>query len=634
MKLSHYLIGLLLLLVFLSISIGTSDFSWGKLFDFDQQTWLLFQESRLPRTISILLTASSMSMAGLLMQTITQNQFAAPSTVGTTEAAKLGMVLSLFVFPSASLTQKMLFAFVSSIVFTLFFLAFMTIFTVKERWMLPLIGIIYSGIIGSVTEVIAYRFNLVQSMTAWTQGSFSMIQTHQYEWLFLGLIILITVWKLSQTFTIMNLGKETSESLGISYSLLEKLALFLVALTTSVTMITVGGLPFLGVIVPNLVRKRYGDNLSQTKLMVALVGANLVLACDILSRVLIRPYELSVSLLLGISVVSSLSYFSGEGDEKMQTKSKHTKLFWILIILAIGACLLYFWPITHLSAFAWKLRSQKIIVYLLVAIATGISTISFQTLTENRFLTPSILGIESFYVLLQTLLLVFESKFLQLGKSPILEFLVLLLVQSLFFLALQGYLKTLMKQDLVFILLICLALRSLFRNISTFLQVLMDPNEYDKLQNSLFASFQHLNTSILAIGSLIILALTIFFFRKAVVLDVLHLQRETAQILGLDVEKEQKELLWGIVLLTSTATSLVGPMAFFGFMLANLTYLIVKDYQHKLLFIVAILVGFISLTLGQALIERVFALEIRISMIIESVGGFLFFILLYRRARQ
>lgn len=268
----------------------------------------------------------------------------------------------------------------------------------------------------------------------------------------------------------------------------------------------------------------------------------------------------------------------------MQTKSKHTKLFWILIILAIGACLLYFWPITHLSAFAWKLRSQKIIVYLLVAIATGISTISFQTLTENRFLTPSILGIESFYVLLQTLLLVFESKFLQLGKSPILEFLVLLLVQSLFFLALQGYLKTLMKQDLVFILLICLALRSLFR--------------------------------------------------KAVVLDVLHLQRETAQILGLDVEKEQKELLWGIVLLTSTATALVGPMAFFGFMLANLTYLIVKDYQHKLLFIVAILIGFISLTLGQALIERVFALEIRISMIIESVGGFLFFILLYRRSRQ
>ena len=234
------------------------------------------------------------------MQTITQNQFAAPSTVGTTEAAKLGMVLSLFVFPSASLTQKMLFAFVSSIVFTLFFLAFMTIFTVKERWMLPLIGIIYSGIIGSVTEVIAYRFNLVQSMTAWTQGSFSMIQTHQYEWLFLGLIILIAVWKLSQTFTIMNLGKEASESLGISYSLLEKLALFLVALTTSVTMITVGGLPFLGVIVPNLVRKHYGDNLSQTKLMVALVGTNLVLACDILSRILIRPYELSVSLLLGI----------------------------------------------------------------------------------------------------------------------------------------------------------------------------------------------------------------------------------------------------------------------------------------------------------------------------------------------
>ena len=98
----------------------------------------------------------------------------------------------------------------------------------------------------------------------------------------------------------MNLGRETSESLGISYSLVEKSALFLIALTTSVTMITVGGLPFLGVIVPNIVRKRYGDNLTNIKLIVALVGANLVLACDILSRILIRPYEISVSLILGI----------------------------------------------------------------------------------------------------------------------------------------------------------------------------------------------------------------------------------------------------------------------------------------------------------------------------------------------
>ena len=106
MKLSHYLTGLLLLLVFLSISIGTSDFSWEKLFALDHETWLLFQESVFQEPLAFSLTASSMSMAGLLMQTITQNQFAAPSTVGTTEAAKLGMVLSLFVFPSASLTQR------------------------------------------------------------------------------------------------------------------------------------------------------------------------------------------------------------------------------------------------------------------------------------------------------------------------------------------------------------------------------------------------------------------------------------------------------------------------------------------------------------------------------------------------
>ena len=318
----------------------------------------------------------------------------------------------------------------------------------------------------------------------------------------------------------------------------------------------------------------------------------------------------------------------------MQHKTTNKKLLGVLFGLALVACLLYFWPLTQLTIFAWKLRLQKLLVYLLVAIATGISTISFQTVTENRFLTPSILGIESFYILLQTVLIVFSNKFFQTSTAPVLEFLILLLLQSLFFLGLQTYLQILMKQQFIFILLTCMALGSLFRHLSTFLQVLMDPNEYDKLQNSLFASFQHLNMSILSIGSFIILALTIFFYRKSTILDVLHLQRETAQILGVNIEKEHKQLLWGIILLTSTATALVGPMAFFGFMLANLTYLLVKDYRHQMLFLVAILIGFISLTLGQALIERILALEIRISMIIESLGGFLFFILLYRRSRQ
>ncbi len=234
------------------------------------------------------------------MQTMTQNHFAAPSTVGTVQAAQLGLLVSLFFFPAASLFQKMSFAFFSSMLFTLLFLRLVKRLAFKERWLLPLVGLVYSGVLGSLAQMIAYRFNLVQSMTSWTQGSFSMIQTNQYEWLFLSLVILVVVWRFSAAFTLMSLGQDASRNLGLAYGKLETVGLFLIALTTSVTMITVGSLPFLGVIVPNLVRQFVGDNISRNIWRVSLSGACLVLVCDILSRLLIAPYELSVSLILGI----------------------------------------------------------------------------------------------------------------------------------------------------------------------------------------------------------------------------------------------------------------------------------------------------------------------------------------------
>lgn len=292
---------LLGILVCCSLTIGAnSAFTWQGIVQGDEKSWLILTESRIPRTISVLLAGSSMSMAGLLMQTITQNHFAAPSTVGTTQAAQFGMLASLFFFPEATLAQKMFFAFLSAVLFTLLFLKGIRHFSFKEKWMLPLVGIVYSGMIGALAEMIAYRFQLVQSLSSWLQGSFSMIQTHQYEWLFLVMIVGVVIWYFSHAFTIMSLGEETSTILGIPYPKLEWLALLLIALTTSVTMITVGSLPFLGVVVPNLVRRYYGDHLKETLGLVALFGMIFVLVCDILARIVIAPYEISVSLLLGI----------------------------------------------------------------------------------------------------------------------------------------------------------------------------------------------------------------------------------------------------------------------------------------------------------------------------------------------
>lgn len=289
-----------LLLLILSLSIGSStEFSWWDIFQADSFSQKLFLESRLPRTVAIVLSAGAISLAGLLMQTITQNRFAAPSTTGTVEAAQFGMLLSLFFFPQASLGQKMFFAFCGAMIASLVFIGVIRRLSFQEKWMLPLVGIIYGGMIGAGGEMIAFRYNLVQSMTSWRQGSFAMIQNHQYEWLFLTVFLFIAVWYFTENFTLMSLGEETSRSLGLPFHHMEKLGLFLVSLTTAVTMITVGSLPFLGVIVPNVARRFTGDHLKNSRGFVLGLGVCLVLACDILARLVVAPYEVSVSVVLG-----------------------------------------------------------------------------------------------------------------------------------------------------------------------------------------------------------------------------------------------------------------------------------------------------------------------------------------------
>ncbi len=316
-------------------------------------------------------------------------------------------------------------------------------------------------------------------------------------------------------------------------------------------------------------------------------------------------------------------------------KSQTRNLLLLLLLLASLSGLLYLMPMDYpLTGFIMKLRLQKLLAYLLVAIAGSLATISFQAITENRFLTPSILGMESLYVFMQTIYLFFASKFIGNTSHPLLEFILVLLIQFGFFFCLQPALKKLLQQGFLFILLICMALGTLFRSASTFLQVLMDPNEYDKLQTKLFPSFQRMNMDILSVATIIIGLAGLYLLKKNAILDVFHLDKKTATILGVEVEKEQKKILWAIVLLTSTTTALVGPMMFFGFMMSNLAYLLIKEYQHKWLFSVAILLSFLSLTTGQILVERVFQLQINVSMVIELVGGLFFFYLLAKEAKR
>lgn len=306
----------------------------------------------------------------------------------------------------------------------------------------------------------------------------------------------------------------------------------------------------------------------------------------------------------------------------------------VSLLLIISAIFLFF-PIGNMGKFSFllfKKRVLKWLVILLVSLCVSISTISFQTIVQNRFLTPGVLGIESVFVLFQTLVY-WGQLSLGMETSPNLWISMFTIVlQMIFFFLIYRAFNDLLSIPFSMLLFICLAFGTLFRSLSTFVQVLMDPNEFDKLQGNLFPSFQRMHhQSELVIIVVILTAISvIYLIRKHMVLNVFHLGKVQAQILGVNVAKEEKWILLVIVLLTSLSTTLVGPMQFLGFMIANVTYQWIKDYRHLQMWTIAFLLGSILLLGGQLVIEKVFQLNIPISVVIEWFGGLLYFVLLLK----
>lgn len=318
---------------------------------------------------------------------------------------------------------------------------------------------------------------------------------------------------------------------------------------------------------------------------------------------------------------------------KIKPQTYH--LVWCLVGLVCLSIMIYLLPFGKpLTAYVLRLRLKKLAAYILVVMATSLSTISFQTLTGHRYLTPSILGLEHLYVLFQSAYLFFHFKWFGEVSSPHLEFFIVLAVQCLFFALLYPYLTRLLRKGFAVILLICMSLGTLFRSLSTFMQVLMAPNEYEHLQTKLFASFQRVNEALIGLAAIIIILGAYYLYRQSRVLDVLHLGEATATMLGVAVLKTQRRLLWVIVLMTATATALVGPLVFLGFILAQLTYQLVEEYAHRCLFTVAILLGFVLMIGGHFVVERILHYQFNISLVIEVVGGSLFFYLLAKERKR
>ncbi len=256
--------------------------------------------SRFPRTASVVLAGLALSVAGLIMQLMARNKFVEPSTVGTVESAQAGLLVVTLLLPAAPLMAKMGVASLFALAGTGLFLLVLQRIPLRNSLLVPLVGIMLGNVIASVTTFFAYRFDLLQSLNAWMIGDFSGVLRGRYELLWLVLALTVVGYVAADRFTVAGMGQEFTTNLGIDHRRVMVLGMTLVALISAVVVVTVGSIPFLGLVVPNLVSMLVGDNVRRTVPWVAVLGAGFVLACDIVARVIRYPYEIPVGTIVAV----------------------------------------------------------------------------------------------------------------------------------------------------------------------------------------------------------------------------------------------------------------------------------------------------------------------------------------------
>lgn len=307
----------------------------------------------------------------------------------------------------------------------------------------------------------------------------------------------------------------------------------------------------------------------------------------------------------------------------------------ILAVLALIFCGAYlFQGLNGSYDYALPRRAVKVLAMVLTGVAVAYSTVIFQTITHNRILTPSIMGLDSLYILLQTVLVFFfgSTSFVLINQK--FNFLLSVGAMVLFALLLYYFLFGKGNRPIYFLLLVGIIVGTFFGSISTFLQVMIDPNEFMRVQDKMFASFNNINGELvwLGLGTLIITIL--IGWRYVHELDVLSLGRETAINLGVSYESIVKLMLILSSVLIAVSTALVGPITFFGLIVANLSYQFFNSFKHSVLIAGASLMSVIALVGGQWVVERVFSFSTTLSVIINFAGGVYFIYLLLKESRS
>lgn len=300
MKKRMILLTALIILGFISLSIGVKDFSILGLFSGNYNDVYILTISRLPRLLSVIITGAGLSISGQIMQTITANKFASPSTAGTMEWCKLGVLIAMFIAGGQAKILKIIIAFIIAFLGNLLFIFIIQRMKLKNTIMVPLVGIMLGSVVGSFTTFFAYRFDLIQNISSWLQGSFSLIIKGNYEILYFGIPLVLLAYLYAGKFTLAGMGESFATNLGLNYKKIVLLGLLIVSLLTAIIVVTIGNIAFIGLIIPNLVSMYRGDNLKYTLIDTAILGSLFLLLCDIVGRLIIFPYEVSISLIVSI----------------------------------------------------------------------------------------------------------------------------------------------------------------------------------------------------------------------------------------------------------------------------------------------------------------------------------------------
>ena len=286
-------------LTLLSLEVGSmADVSLSSFLRGDELSRFIFLHSRLPRTMAVILSAAGLSVAGLIMQAISRNKFMSPTTAGTTDAAAFGLLLSFVFLGHRSGILQAGFAFVFAFLGTLLFTAVINRLKIREVVYIPLLGMMYGGVISALSTIVAFQFEVQQTLNQFNLGSFARLGN--FDLVYIVIVPLIFSVLYATKFSIIGLGADFAKNLGLNYNRVVMVGLIIIALISASTFVAVGPLPFIGLIIPNMATSFFGDNLKRSIFDLMLFGACFVLFCDIASRLMIFPFEMNVSVTISV----------------------------------------------------------------------------------------------------------------------------------------------------------------------------------------------------------------------------------------------------------------------------------------------------------------------------------------------